>query len=794
MLNSNYGCFFALKVGEATAMKAYQVSSPLQVHMLTKDYVNKTKITINIDDIWPTAVDANNVIIDSCRTNGFIALKKQANNAPSIDLGNANTIVNFKGGRVQLQNSQIGSDTYKTTLAISYRAGFFGAEDAGVKLCHGIGTDAVDGTVNFLDGTITVEKMYVEPNFRQYYLMDTLSDGTESEYTTCLRTPKNTFIKGGSVCRVRACQHVTSKGGAPKDTKTGRLLGQYVYTMQPTDALNANGSIKSIAFPNNIGGLQEYQTSRNYTYGLKSVTPDTNNNLYFWIPEGYGGVTAEKDVYMATWKACMTKIGADLAGVAEGEVGGDTEINFDEEVKYFLYCQLDDNIYNVINAGPTIEGKKTYTYKAPIEVPSAAKEFFNGEYTRWAPNLVGDSKQHQVLSDTSYTIANRVYYLTTATADIWQTFTAPFNVQNIYVVETFSETELEKKGTRSEILIEQANHNADFAAFFGVAMAMGTMKDFDGIYDSYIKWAKTQDRDSLRLYNPETDGEYTLRSKKQLVPYYGNNWRDANFYLNVNNGNWTSVGDEEFDVQWELLPDTAMEDGILLHKGETYSMLFPYCTGCENSLNERTYWDYWSGKFLIFESTAAPQVINGRDFLNETKSGSVFTDVPSENQVVVTGNSTFANMDAGGKDIYKYNSYAPDLKNECFESIEIADDKTIYPASSFLYGDVPTNVESNLPARRITRDGKIIYDDDNNGNQNGTSGHIPTVGGGNDLFITTIEEGINVAVATPQHVRVLSSTGAVIYSGMIQTALDIPLPCVGVYVVSGENEVQKVLY
>ena len=98
-----------------------------------------------------------------------------------------------------------------------------------------------------------------------------------------------------------------------------------------------------------------------------------------------------------------------------------------------------------------------------------------------------------------------------------------------------------------------------------------------------------------------------------------------------------------------------------------------------------------------------------------------------------------------------------------------------------------------MPARSISRTGKINYGKGNtpSGTQNG---NIPTINGGSDIFVTEVVNGINIAVATPQYVRVLSSTGAVIYSGMIQTALDIPLPCVGVYVVSGENEVQKVLY
>ena len=790
LLNSNHGCFYALKIGKAEAMRAYQVSSPIQVHMHADGYERKTKTTLNFDDVWPTAVDADNVMTDSIRTNGFLALKKQANNAPSIDLGNPYTTVNFKGGRIELQNSQIGSDTYKTTLAISYRAGFFGSEEAGIQLCHGIGTDAVDGTVNFLDGTVTVERMKVSDAYRQYYLMDTLPDGTESEYTTCLRTPKNTFVRGGSICRVRACQHVTSKGGAPKDTKTGSLLGQYVYRMQPTDELNSNGSIKSIAFPGNLDGLQEYQSSRKYTYGLASVTPDAEDQLYFWVPEGYGGVTTEKDVYLATWKACMTKITAGIPNVATGTIGGDIDINAEEEVKYFLYCQIDDNIHNVISgAGGEI-------YKAPIEVPSAAREFFNGDYTRWAPNEIGEATQHQVLSDVNYTITDRVYYITTITADLWKTFTAPFNVANIYVVESFSEAKLEEVGTRSEILKEQAKHNADFAAFFGVAMAMGTDKSFDGIYQSYIKWAEAQDRDSLGIW--DGDGDYALRGMQKLTPYFGNNWRDANFYLNVNRGNWALTEEDEFNVNWEFLSKNDTTDGILLHKDSTYSMMFPYCTGCDVTIEERQDWDYWSGKFLIFESTSAPQTIKGKDFLNEEIENNIFTVECASDEVVVTGNSTFAMLETDRSNLFVYDEGEGFYNSESFLPKENDNDiVTIQPTTAFLYGNVPVHPISGAPAKKVTREGKIIYGNGNNGNGDGgvtTGGHTPTVGGGNDLFITAISGGINVAVAAPQQVRVISSTGAVLYNGWVSTSVDVALPIDGIYIVSGENEVQKILY
>ena len=122
---------------------------------------------------------------------------------------------------------------------------------------------------------------------------------------------------------------------------------------------------------------------------------------------------------------------------------------------------------------------------------------------------------------------------------------------------------------------------------------------------------------------------------------------------------------------------------------------------------------------------------------------------------------------------------------------EEAEGIAIQPTQSFLYTDLP---EINPQVVSVLHDGKIIYGPTGNGDNPGTGTHTPTVGGGHDLFITAISGGINVAVAYPQHVRVLSATGAVLYSGMVQTSVDVLLPTDGIYIVSGEKEVQKILY
>lgn len=803
LLKSHYGCFLSSIVG-----RAFQVSSPIQVHLISTDITAATHLSF--DDIWPTAITrttTDGVVthesVSIKRTNGFLSLQKQVNNAPSIDLGSPNTVVNFNGGQVELQNAQNVSDNYKTTLAISYRGGKF----AGYFLAHGVGSDEVTGTVNFNDGTTTVIPMTVDERYRQYYLMDEDEHGNELNVTSCLRCPQNTYVYGGSHCMMRACNEPTSKGGAPwSHAGEGAVrLGMYKYpyasytTGEGEDAVTHAGGWTVIEGANGLVSIPaEYipnikvgdQVARKYN--VESVMPNDNGTpdvakddyLNFWVPAGYDdSVTPEVDLKVSYWKAAMTKIKAEYASYG-GEVGGNIQIGDDTEVETelvynLLYCVLDNDIRQVISAKEIIDGKEVYKYAAPVKHPAAAG------YLEVRPSEVGTDPANYVENQNPYEVQNRVYYITPiASADNWMTFTAPFDVENIYVVETYDEKVLATQGSKAEIKIKQAEHNADFAAFFGVALALGSDRDFDDIYANYIGWAKLQD---VGKYT----GQYNLRGKHELEYYDGTNWSTANYYLYENKGTWTINADGAFTTQWTL-PDVS--DDILMNKGETYSLLFPYCTGCweynkDGFVIPRTMWDYWSGKFVIFESTLRseenPHVIDGVN----TVQNYVATHNPAAGEAHVLGNTSLGDVKVLNEYLYEYNSATP--MEETYEYT--GDVETlVMPSNSFVLADIPINPVTNMPARGIKRTGEIIYESNTNTDVN--QGGIPTVGGGNDLFITTIEKGINVAVAAPQYVRVLSSTGSVIYSGMIQTALDIQLPSLGMYVVSGEKEVQKVMY
>ena len=865
LLKSSYGSFFQLIEG----MRAYQVSSPVQIHLKSDGYVNTSKVTLNFDNQWPVTEALSEP------TNGFISLQKQHNNAPSIDLGNELTTVNFNGGQVELQNAQIVSPNYKTTLAISHRSGEMGGVGLGIRMAYGIGTDAVGGTVNFYDGTTTVQSMKVDKEYRQYYLMDTEQAVDENgvpkvddegnpimvelSTTSCLRCPTNTFIYGGSHCMIRSCNSVTSRGGAPTDGISP--LGKFEYTLvtegENKDVINPTSGLVTINpanFPSKCfldyyaqdGSKYTYQDAvQQKSYGLKSVTPK-DNKLQIWLPAlncaGDFEVTPETDALLSTWRACMTEIGASYAG-RSAKIGGNQRIRNDEQVKYLLYCQLDENIHHVISEKETVmveetdeEGNTTQKelvqnkYAAPVVDPTGQLKG-DERYLSIRPTLVGEDMQYEIENDTEYKVTNRIYYITTAMADVWMNFTMPFDVQNIYIVESYSEdaiesfasapTDIEDGETKREATMRyQAKHNADFASFFGVAMALGSEKTFQQIYEDYIDWAMNKADKDNNLYK---DGAYVLRGKYPLTHYDGTNFKTSNFYLYKNQGTWNII-DGQFAANWQIVPKVTNNNKILMEKGQTYAMLFPYCQGCDVELdednqiivdsetqeviiNDREYWDYWSGKFIIFESTEAtennPHIVAGSNYLAKEKVKEtpwIFDSYPTEeNSAVLVGNSTFSIMrmtpeDRNDEDLDKVYVYDAAMANESFYHYQPTTGElgqTLYPAivptTSLLLAHFPAGQPL---AKRVLRNGEIIGDN----NQGTGTGNMPTVGGGNDMFITAIDGGINIAVAAPQVVRVLSSTGSVIFAGTITTATDVLLPTSGIYIISGENEVQKILF
>jgi hypothetical protein len=445
-----------------------------------------------------------------------------------------------------------------------------------------------------------------------------------------------------------------------------------------------------------------------------------------------------------------------------------------EIVKNLLYCKIDENIRNVIIRDD---------FMAPVKNPAPEGDGFIPIH----PTKIGSTLNPEdaelenfITNGEQYQVENKVYYITTATADIWNAFTAPFDVANVYVMETYPEELLEEMEwkadkNRGEILEFQAEQNAYFAGFFGVTIALGQDKNFDRIFQEYMEWANAQGY------------AYPVGGKRKLIPYNGTNWATADFYLNENTADWTidNLVDGNFTTAWKF-PDAT--DGILMHQGKTYSMLFPFCTGCGENIDDREYWDYWSGKFIIFESVDGtlekPHKIYGSNDVGNLVPSSV-----TDGSAKLLGNSSFAEVTLSSTypDLY-YLYYSGDLKHSTFV-VDAA--SSVKPTESFLVANPVEPIGMKLVA--VSMEGEATYVG-NPGDGTTTGTHTPTVGGGNEMFITAIAGGINIAVAAPQMVCVVNATGHIIYSGYVADNVDVLLPMNGIYVVKGEQEAQKIFY
>jgi hypothetical protein len=355
---------------------------------------------------------------------------------------------------------------------------------------------------------------------------------------------------------------------------------------------------------------------------------------------------------------------------------------------------------------------------------------------------------------------------------------------------------------RTNLLKEQAVHNADFAAFFGVALALESKKPFEDIFNDYIGWAKLQDEGKYI-------GDYNLRGKYELEHYYRmpesnvGNWDRASYYLYKNGGVWEyNSDDDEYIADWQFVipetgDDTFAEGEAIMQKGKTYSMLFPYSMGVWNDDDERTFWDYWTGKFLIFESTdggADGHEIYGSNYVSP--GGNLlapYKDYNTGNNAILLGNPTFAQMETTDSRIWTY-SFVPNeegFSSDADEDGNIIESMKIGPTESFLLANL------TIPAAKILRTGEIVYRSDDNGEDNGgdeTGNHVPTINGDCDIFVTSTAEGINIAVSEPQYVGVFSAAGQLIYNGWVETAVDVAIVNRSVYVVVGENNSVKVIY
>ncbi len=734
---------------------ATQCSSPLHMYTTATDQYE----VLTIDDKWPTGTDGSAVE----NVNGSLQLAKLTSNSPSIDLGNEKSVVNFNGGRVHLQNSLPLSAAYSSTLAISWRC----YSQYGFTI-YGIGTDQASGRVNFNDGTISAtpidQSSWNQSSAYMGYYWDNES----------MKCPKETYINGGSFnCNIWACSSFDDKGSSVTDMKGTALCKQKI---KATGTL-ANG-IAEFEFPfessGEEGSLRDYYRKAGFLYGQNSITADDKDSVNLMLPCSYIGQEAVVSKVVIPWAMCVPALEAGVGNNASKTFGGDLVVKDDAayEVNNFLWTQLDDKMQYIVSSG----GYKSPEYGATISFQKDANKSYS-----------------QITNSEDYAIQNELNVIIPTMADRWMTFTAPFDIKKMYILESYPDSVL-KTLSKDEALQLQATANVDFSyflAFYVLGVEPMSTSPLSGLYGSWLRYEYGRDtlavkdngtgilqKNAKGQFCNYTQYEKQYRGKRELIPYNGTNAAKANFYLYESGDTWQLSDDGSSVVpQWNYV--SVGSDNVVLKKGKTYSLLFPYCVGCwsdDEKISGREYWDYWTGKLLIFVG-AGPQTINGKN-----AQSALLSTTPAANMVSVSGNSIFANLVSNNSNLWTYDNTIGD---ESFAQTK-SSRETISPVASFLINGIQSKA-GVVPKRINIRTGVITYD-----TEAGSTTGVPTISGGRTLIVNSVDGGVVVIPVVPQQVGIYGSAGQLVASGYLTDETTFSLPA-GIYMVRGEQETAKVV-
>ena len=791
------------------------------IHIVPKGsggYAQCTSLTIN--DKWHA--DGTSEFV---ATNGKLKLSDNLRPAPTIDLGNDKTKLTFDGGQIFLQNAAISSETYTTTYAISYRY----KEMKEIAFMYGLGDDQPGGNVHFKDGTISCAEIPLS-----------VWNGTfKDRYETCfydrfsMKCPINTVIDGGTFnCNVLASSSTKSSGGAPMNSAGHKLCKTIIDVTSDEDYPKSTNGLVSLPanwlnnyYYNSSTNLTTYYTnnsSKVQPYSVTSIVPLYNNET-----EQY-----EVNLMLPNEQVCISEIITKpwVVCVPEFKVGGNA-------VGQILGGSV-DKVYSGYEQNENVPSLESYyeTSKLLYGVMDEYVQDVSSTYTSPTGMSVSveDITPSEISETESYAIKDKVYYLLPVVANEWKLFTAPFDISNVYLIESypeeqllkdFGEEEKDKKGNPvwkikkpeqiKDARLEQSSRFMDFMYNF--------MWDVDGLGNSNDFWTKSLSKDysefvkdwieyeKTNARNKDAEGNYTPKLT-QLYHYSpdgqypdGVNWWDANFYLYESYDDvpeyknvWDFNG-ESFVTKWKEVSTVSIPRGknnnapkvgdnhnVIMKRGEVYAIDFPYSV--TNAEYDHTQvWDYWTGKYILFEGfptidtnedgVADCQIINGSDYASNIKPS------VTSGTGVISGNSTFAYIELEDENTFILNGYGGNKYDDGvdYNAFVPASYVSLRPAESFI---LTSPVQSNMPTRRITsinpRTGEITY-------RNETATSVPTIGGNNHMFVYNVAGGVGIVPVVAQQVSIYNAAGQVVTSQYLTDEVQISLPA-GIYLIVGAKE------
>lgn len=746
---------------KSMTQKAGQYNSP--IGLISDD--GKKYTELSIDDVWPASMA--DYASGEVRTNGYLDIRG-VSGAPSIDLYDDKGKLNFNGGRIYLKNSRpTGSNNYLCTFAVGYRKYEKEVELLGTSMkatMYGLGTDQSGGEVNFNDGSF-----YIDP------LTDTefTTHGEFYHHKYALKCPASTTINGGTYyCEPFGCTESRNKGASPFNKYGDGLVLDTV----AVESLLEPYKTAVINFPNDKevqaeyaatypATLGEYYTAKGGTYGISSLNAfqgiQAPDSVILMLPVQYTDKTLQKDVANIPWALCVPNVSAGDGAI---ELGGNIEVSDKEEdnviyqTNYLLYGAIDEYVFGIAD-----------TYQTPVYdgLPSANIELSGNTYSK-------------ITNAEPYTIQQSQYMLMSVKADEWFLFAPPFDISEVYVLETHNETELDatakNEGWQAAIDLQAAANMDFFYALCYYLHYVGSENDIDPV---------------IRDWKDELGTPRGAGGKKKLTHFTGSNWDKANYYVQRSSGTWEWDSEKSrFVTDWAYLPETMekvthgeTEYSVVMKKGEIYSLNFPYMyNGYREKNGEGNFnWDYWTGKYILFVGKG-PQTIEGTNY-HDTITADMKV---SSGYAEIRANSTFASMEV--RDMGEYY-----LNDQLFIPNTSGEPTPVDATQGFVLLNKPT--VSPMPQRIASIElmtGDVTYEPVSEDATNETPTSTPTIDGGHGILVYSTMEGLGVIPVVPQQVKIYNTAGQLIASQFITEETLFPLP-MGMYLVCGETDQAKAI-
>ena len=774
-------------------------SSPISVFPAKEQQVVK----LTIDDIW----EANG------HTNGELHIEGTYNSATnntskaSIDLGYSTTQLSVNGGQIYFQTNaalyQMSSYTYtKDDQSVTMAA--YGFEGTSTTLKDAATITLMDGSINgstpkFYATNFTIEGGTYNTNVEHY---------KNSTKQTTLYNSDGKILKKFLVDNTDNRYWEETNGIADITESFPMLIDDLFPEAGVTSTYELSGEANSYHYK-----LSSYYVGGKM-YGHASLTPK-DNKLNLFLPE------LDCESVKHAWQICAPDFYIDIEKLGRTySIGGGENVinacpieghNEPYTTDYFLYMEGDEYIFaENENPNENVLGNEFF----------APKRHGYGQIIIAAKN----KDLYSSISDaTPYTINKKVYMLMPVEAAKWTLFTPPFDVANVYVIESYPENQLIKDhgGKRGKIpatsvkaaRAAQASRMMDlYAIWYFEGKGMGTPSDFfgngttdldnDGTADKYGQFiSEWINYETNTNYKQVADGDYTPVIEK-LIHFTGKdgnypegkNWLDANYYLYKSKGDWQFVNNQ-YIAEWDTVRTVANGTDAIMEKGQVYAIQFPY-----NSINgthdPTTTWDYWTGKYLLIESTVGPHTINGSNFVTSALS--------AQNVVAGTaslfGNSTFAEItatlptNAGANTtmwaLEKKSASEAGTTRDIHEMVQQTN-TTLAPTSGVLLANFQAPQGTIAKSINYTT-GEITYEKIDDPNTGDIETGLPTITGDLTLLVESTPEGLCITPIKEQHVMLFDADGKMLFSKYLTAEENVTLPT-GVYVVRGEYEQVKAI-